>query len=142
MPALPVEMVDGLLRTGASARLPDAVTPRFRAGDTVLARNVHPVGHTRLPRYIRGKHGTIRADHGVFSFPDTAAHGLGHKAQHLYSVRFAARELWGEQAAEQDCVFIDLFDDYLDADSDAAAPAARGKPAARSTAPKKSGTRR
>lgn len=115
MPALPVEMVDGLIRTGASARLPDKLKPRFKPGDSVLARNLNPVGHTRLPRYIRGKRGTVRCDHGVFAFPDSMAHGLGHRAQHVYSVRFEARELWGGQASERDSVYIDLFDDYLDA---------------------------
>jgi hypothetical protein len=40
---------------------------------------------------------------------DTSAYGLGDKPQHLYSVRFLARELWGEQAAPQDSVFVDLL---------------------------------
>ena len=35
-------------------------------------------------------------------------------AQHAYSVRFAARELWGDQAAPCDAVYIDLWDDYLE----------------------------
>jgi nitrile hydratase subunit beta len=61
MPALPKEMVPALLATGASARLPDAVAPRFRPGDAVIARNLNPVGHTRVPRYIKGRRGTIRA---------------------------------------------------------------------------------
>jgi Nitrile hydratase beta subunit len=47
-------------------------------------------------------------------FPDTAAHDLGEKPQHVYSVRFAARELWGDQAKPQDSVYIDLWDDYLE----------------------------
>lgn len=140
MPALPLEMVGPLLSTGASARVAEVVVPRFKAGDAVLARNMNPVGHTRLPRYIRGKHGVIRSDHGVFSFPDTAAHGLGHKAQHLYSVRFGAQELWGEVASERDSVYIDLFDDYLDRGAAAAAraPVSRARP---SRAAKASSTR-
>ena len=132
MPALPKEMVPGMLATGASSRLSDPVAPRFRAGDAVVARNLNPVGHTRLPRYIKGKRGTIRFDHGVFAFPDTAAHGLGHKPQHVYSVRFGAQELWGESASPRDSVYIDLFDDYLDLDP--AATAAAGEPA---TAPRR-----
>lgn len=136
MPALPKEMVPGMLATGASARLSDPVTPRFRAGDAVIARNLNPVGHTRLPRYIKGKRGTIRLDHGVFAFPDAAAHGLGHKAQHVYSVRFAAQELWGQTVSPRDSVYIDLFDDYMDPDPAAsAAPAdAPARSRARSTA--------
>ena len=77
--------------------------PRFQVGQRVRARNMHPAGHTRLPRYARGKLGTIDRDHGVYVFPDTNAHFLGEKPQHVYSVRFAARELWGEQASPRDC---------------------------------------
>jgi nitrile hydratase len=72
------------------------------------------VGHTRLPRYARGKSGTIERDHGVFVFPDTDAHFLGEKPQHVYSVRFLARELWGEQAKPKDTVYIAMWDDYLE----------------------------
>lgn len=114
MPALPVEMVDGLIGAGASARVRTEKAARFKPGDTVIARNLHPLGHTRLPRYIRGHRGQVQADHGVFVFPDSAAHGRGEQAQHVYSVRFTARELWGEPAHPRDSVCIDLFDDYLD----------------------------
>ena len=94
---------------------PEAVAPaRFLLGDTVRTRNINPEGHTRLPRYTRGKVGAIARDHGVYVFPDTNAHFLGEKPQHLYSVRFAARELWGEQASPLDSVFVDLWDDYLE----------------------------
>lgn len=126
MPLLVPEMVGPMLSTGLSSRRPDAIAPRFKVGDAVLARNVHPVGHTRLPRYIRGKRGVIRGDHGVFAFPDAAAHGQGHKAQHVYSVCFEARELWGEQASARDTVYIDLFDDYIEPDPAAAGSAAAG----------------
>ncbi len=94
---------------------PEAVaSPRFQVGDTVLTRNINPEGHTRLPRYTRRKAGAIARDHGVYVFPDTNAHFLGEKPQHLYSVRFAAQELWGEQASPLDSVFVDLWDDYLE----------------------------
>jgi nitrile hydratase subunit beta len=90
------------------------VTPRFQTGQQVRARNINPVTHTRLPRYARGRSGTINRDYGVFAFPDTNVLGLGEKPQHVYSVRFPARELWGEQAAPQDTVYIDMWDDYLE----------------------------
>ncbi len=114
MPALPVAMVDSLIRTGAPARLNDPIAPRFVSGAAVIARNQHPLGHTRLPRYVRGKQGVVHADHGVFVFNDSNAHGLGHQPQHVYSVRFSTCELWGADANERDSVFIDLFDTYLD----------------------------
>jgi nitrile hydratase len=102
-----------LNRNIASSHEP-AVRPKFKVGERVRARNISPVGHTRLPRYARGKTGSIALDHGVYIFPDTSADGRGPKRQHVYSVRFAARELWGEQASPRDFVHLDLWDDYLD----------------------------
>ena len=92
-----------------------AKAPRnFKIGQRVRTRNMHPVGHTRLPLYARGKRGRIVRDHGIFVFPDTNAHFLGEKPQHVYSVRFTARELWGEQAGPRDSVYVDIWDDYLE----------------------------
>jgi nitrile hydratase len=112
--ALRREDVPRLLRNRRGARLDDRVPPKFQAGDAVVARNVHPVGHTRIPRYVRGRRGVIDRDHGVFIFPDTHATGLGRKPQHVYSVRFSARELWGPDGHRQDAVYVDLWDDYLE----------------------------
>ena len=89
--------------------------PRFQVGQRVRARNMHPTGHNRLPRYARGRVGTIATDHGVFNLPDTNATFQGENAQHVYSVRFEARELWGAQAKPQDEVYIDMWDVYLEA---------------------------
>jgi nitrile hydratase subunit beta len=114
MPALSLDQVPGLLSTGASGRSPETVDALHKAGDTIVARNINPVNHTRLPRYVRGKRGVVVFDHGVFTFPDTGAHGLGHKAQHVYSVKFTARELWGEDAPAKDSLYIDLFEDYIE----------------------------
>jgi nitrile hydratase subunit beta len=113
-PAFTVDKVMPLVVKGMPTSRNVAVTPRFQAGQNARARNIHPVGHTRLPRYARGKVGTIERDHGVFVFPDTNAHFLGEKPQHVYSVRFAARELWGEQAAPRDSVYLSMWDDYLE----------------------------
>jgi nitrile hydratase len=92
----------------------DAVPPRFRAGQSVRARNIHPPIHTRLPRYARGKTGVIERDHGVFVFPDDNAQRRGENPQHVYSVRFMARELWGDQANAKDTVIISMWDNYLE----------------------------
>jgi nitrile hydratase beta subunit len=92
----------------------DQIALRFQVGQHVRARNINPVTHTRLPRYVRGKAGTIERDRGVAALPDTNVYGLGEKPQHVYSVRFSARELWGEQAAPQDAVYVELWDDYLE----------------------------
>jgi len=106
--------VPRMLRNRRAARREDPAPARFTPGDRVVARNLHPVGHTRLPRYVRGHQGVVDRAHGVFVFPDTYALGLGEKPQHVYSVRFAARELWGPDASPRDSVYVDLWDDYLD----------------------------
>lgn len=114
IPPLTADRVPPAIAKGHPARRDVDVCPRFQVGQQVCARNIHPTGHTRLPRYARGKLGTIVRDHGVFVFPDTNAHFLGENPQHVYAVRFAARELWGEQAGPRDAVYIDLWDDYLE----------------------------
>ncbi len=87
---------------------------RFAKGARVRARNLNPSGHTRLPRYVRGKAGVVARDWGVFVFPDTNAHHAGTKPQHCYSVSFDARELWGKSANSRERVHIDLWEDYLE----------------------------
>ena len=113
-PPLTPDKIPASLHTRIHANRDVQVSPRFQVGQRVRARNINPVGHTRLPRYARGKFGTIHRDYGVFVFPDTNAHFLGENPQHVYSVRFSARELWGVQAAERDCVYVDMWDDYLE----------------------------
>ena len=109
------DAVPTVVKTGASTRrTSEAITPRFRVGDRVVARNVNPIGHTRLPRYVRGKRGVIHHNHGVFVFPDTSAHGGGDKPQHVYTVRFENRELWGAAADPRANLYIDLWEDYLE----------------------------
>jgi nitrile hydratase len=88
----------------------------FREGDRVVARNINPVGHTRLPRYVRGRRGVIHRDWGIYPFPDSSVHNAGERPQHVYSVAFEARELWGDGVPPQDTLRIDLWEDYLDAD--------------------------
>jgi nitrile hydratase len=95
-------------------RRPVQTPPRFGAGDRVRARNVHPTGHTRLPRYVRGKVGQIEAHHGAHVFPDTNAHGRGEQPQALYTVRFTGQALWGPAAEPGQELFIDLFEPYLE----------------------------
>lgn len=106
--------VTARLLRGDSARGVGDVPARFRPGDGVLTRKINPIGHTRLPRYARGRRGVVDRDHGVFVFPDTHAMGLGKKPQHVYSVRFAASELWGPEASPRHVVYVDVWDDYLE----------------------------
>ena len=86
---------------------------RFKTGDSVRTRNINPPTHTRLPRYARGKVGTVEAVRGCHVFPDSAAIGAGDNPQWLYAVVFSARELWGDEADPSISVSIEAFEPYL-----------------------------
>ncbi len=102
-----------LARGGPTER--EATGPaRFAVGDRVRTRNMHPKGHTRLPRYARDREGVIERVHGAHVFPDTNAHGAGENPQWLYTVRFSGRELWGEEADPNLAVSIDAWESYLE----------------------------
>jgi nitrile hydratase len=108
------EDVAPMLARGGPASRPADRPARFRVGDKVRTRNINPTGHTRLPRYARGKTGIVELVHGTHVFPDTNAHGQGEHPQWLYTVRFAGRELWGEDADPTLVVSIDAWESYLE----------------------------
>lgn len=111
---LQADQVAATLARGSNYRRPEAAPARFGVDDVVLTRNEHPAGHTRLPRYARGKVGTVERVHGVFVLPDSSAHGRGESPQWLYTVRFDGRELWGEAADPTLTVSIDAWEGYLE----------------------------
>jgi nitrile hydratase beta subunit len=88
--------------------------PRYAVGDEVRVRAWHPPGHTRAPRYVQGKRGTVVRFDGAHDVDDIAAHGGGSVADPLYSVRFTSRELWGEAGTDDDVMHVDLFERYLE----------------------------
>lgn len=100
----------------AAVRVDAPVKAAFKLRQRVRARNIHPEGHTRLPRYARGKQGMVVRDNGVFALQDTDVNGqsLPGKPQHVYTVRFEARQLWGPAASARDSVYVDLWEDYLE----------------------------
>ena len=114
-PPLTAERVPAVLAAGGPSSRDVPAPTRFRIGDRVRARNLNPAGHTRLPRYARGRVGVIERDHGAHVLPDTNAHARGECPERLYGVRFDAREVWGEAARAGDSLHLDLWDRYLDA---------------------------
>ena len=109
----PEDVVSALMRRRPYERTID--TPaRFRTGERVRARNMHPRGHTRLPRYVRGHVGTIKHVYGAHVFPDSSAAGLGEAPQWLYNVRFTGSELWGNDADPAVTVSVDAWENYLE----------------------------
>lgn len=104
----------GKRRPASSAPPPVDIRPQFQGGDRVRARNIHPEGHTRLPRYVRGKTGTISRFYGIHNLQDAELPaGCVRREQPLYAVRFESRELWGESAEAEDAVYLDMWEGYL-----------------------------
>jgi len=108
-----VAAVDRVMTRGSFSR-PAQAPARFKPGDRVRAKNIHPVSHTRLPRYVRGHVGVVERLHGSHVFPDTMVAGQGESPQWLYTVCFNSRELWGPEADPTVTVSIDAFEPYLD----------------------------
>ena len=93
---------------------PAPAPARFKIGDRVRAKNIHPKTHTRLPRYVRGHLGVVELNHGCHVFPDSAAMELGENPQWLYTVVFDSAELWGPGADPTVKISIDAFEPYLE----------------------------
>jgi nitrile hydratase len=113
-PPLTADKVAEVLHCGSPVEREVEAPPRFRIGERVRASRASPEGHTRLPRYARGAEGEIILHHGAHVFPDSNAHFKGEAPQHLYTVCFSARSLWGESAAPGDSVTLDLWESYLE----------------------------
>lgn len=111
---LQAENVPAVLAKGGPCDRAITKAPAYAPGDRVRARNIHPTGHTRLPRYLRGHSGVIEADRGGFVLPDTNAHGDGEQPQRLYTVVFDGREIWGEGAEPGLRISADLWESYLE----------------------------
>jgi nitrile hydratase len=101
------------LAQGSPVAMTISTPPGFKSGESVRAVNRHPLGHTREPRYVRGRVGVIHEYHGAYVFPDRSAEG-SKEGQHLYSVRFTAEALWGQGACGRNAVYVDLWEDYLE----------------------------
>ncbi|MPR11925.1 nitrile hydratase subunit beta [Microvirga tunisiensis] len=111
---LKAEDVPAVLARGGPAERPIEQPARFAVGDRVRTRNIHPRGHTRLPRYARSRIGVVELVHGAHVFPDTNAHGQGEQPEWLYTVCFSGRELWGQDADATLTVSIDAWESYLE----------------------------
>jgi nitrile hydratase len=106
--------VSKVLHRGGPTERETNSAARFKAGDAVRTRNINPLTHTRLPRYVRGHVGTVERVIGFHVFPDSNAQGAGENPQWLYCVRFDGRELWGENADPTVRVSVDAWEPYLE----------------------------
>lgn len=109
----PGDVAQVLYRGGPTERAA-STKPAFRAGDRVRAKNINPLAHTRLPRYVRGHEGIVERVVGCHVFPDSNARGAGENPQWLYTVRFDGRELWGSDGDPTVKVSVDAWEPYLE----------------------------
>jgi nitrile hydratase len=109
----PGDVAQVLYRGGPTERQTNT-SAAFKAGDKVRAKNINPLTHTRLPRYVRGHIGVIERVVGCHVFPDSNARGAGEDPQWLYTVRFDGRELWGADGDASVKVSVDAWEPYLE----------------------------
>ncbi|WP_420132884.1 nitrile hydratase subunit beta [Rhodopseudomonas sp.] len=111
---LRADEVGPMLARGGPTDRPASAPARFKIGDRVRTKTMHPRGHTRLPRYVRGHVGVIELLHGAHVFPDSNARGEGERPQSLYTVTFEGRDIWGDEAEPGLRVSVDAWDSYLE----------------------------
>jgi nitrile hydratase len=108
-----VDQVERIMVRGKFGRTPTA-SAKFKPGDRVRAKNIHPATHTRLPRYVRGHVGVVELNLGCSVYPDSAANEAGENPQWLYTVVFDSTELWGQDADPTVKISVDAFEPYLE----------------------------
>jgi nitrile hydratase len=101
------------VRQEQSGQLSVDAPASFAVGDEVVVKNDHPRGHTRVPRYVRGRRGVIVRAHGVHAFEDEVPPGTDVGPQHLYTVAFTGPELWGSRGHARDRMHVELWDIHL-----------------------------
>jgi nitrile hydratase len=110
---LKADKIAEVIAKGSPAAMTNSAPPLYKSGDSVRAVNRHPMGHTREPRYVRGRVGVIHECRGTHVFPDRSAEG-SKEGRHLYNVRFTTEALWGQSASGRNAVYVDLWEDYLE----------------------------
>jgi nitrile hydratase subunit beta len=112
-PPMPPERVQTAKRSVTRFDRESDATPAFATGDIVRSQELSALGHTRLPQYARGRTGRIEAFRGFHILPDSNMTGAGI-VEPLYTVSFAAADLWPEAEGRKDRVYLDLWESYLE----------------------------
>jgi nitrile hydratase len=108
-------VTERMFRKSIVRQYPENEEPRFKVGDRVTVRDLHPAGHIRLPGYLRGKTGVIERYNGYYDIHDHERSDEPQPpAEPLYSVGFDSTDVWGEQA-EPGRIVADLTESYLEA---------------------------
>jgi len=113
-PRLPRFVAAKVLPRALGTARPTRRRARFGVGDRVRVRSRKPKGHTRQPAYVSGKPGVVSAHLGATLLPDARAVGRREPPQHLYTVAFEVRDLFGDDAEPSAEVRVDLYESYLE----------------------------
>lgn len=91
--------------------------PIFQQGDQVRILNRSPIGHYRVPQYLRGKTGVVEA---VIEPPsvDNEEEGYGRNAgskRHYYRIAVPMTQIWPDYAGSpHDGLRIEIFETWLE----------------------------
>jgi nitrile hydratase subunit beta len=110
--AMADRILDWLRATNPMPKPPEE--PRFAAGQRVRVKRMHPAGHTRCPRYVRGAVGVIEGVRGADRLPDRAVYGEDVVPEPVYAVAFRSSDLWGPSEDASWTVSLDMYDSYLE----------------------------
>lgn len=92
--------------------------PVFAPGDAVRILTRFPVGHYRVPIYLRGRTGTVEAvirAAGINNEEEGFGRNAGQK-RHYYRVAVAMSELWPSYArGSRDTLHVEIFETWLEA---------------------------
>ena len=94
--------------------MPSSTDARFAPGEHVRVARMHPAGHTRCPRYVRGVRGQIQSIRGADALPDRLAEHEERLFEPVYSVAFDSVSVWGPTDEPSFVILLDLWQSYLE----------------------------
>jgi nitrile hydratase subunit beta len=98
-------------------RAADGERPVFKPDDAVRISVRFPVGHYRVPAYVRGRHGTVEAviePRGIDNEEEAFGRNAGSK-RHYYRIAIPLAELWSDYAGSpKDGLRIEVYETWLE----------------------------
>jgi nitrile hydratase len=102
---------------GFSVALATGEAPIFGPGDRIRILTRSPIGHYRVPTYLRGKRGAIEAVIEPAAV-DNEEEGFGRNAgskRHYYRVAVPMTEIWADYAgSSRDGLRVEIFETWLE----------------------------
>jgi len=91
--------------------------PIFKPGDRVRIADRSPIGHYRVPQYLRGKAGVVESVIEPVAV-DNEEEGFGRNAGsrlHYYRLAIPMTEIWTDYVgARRDGLYIEVYETWLE----------------------------